>query len=374
MSRRTARRGPGALLPALALLLALVVASPAAAATREYWIAAVPVTWNVVPNGHNATEGETFAPEQTTIETVVYKRFTPGWKDEVRDVPWVAGDNDGIPGPLIRARVGDRILVQMPGRYFEPARLTALVGDTVTWTNSGIVIHDVRSAAGGFDSGLLAPGESFSLTLTTQGAYPYVCSIHPFMQGELDVYAIALSAPSEAVHPGESATLSGLAPAGTAEVTIVAVGADGAGVPVGVAAAGEDGSFRFTVFPSGPTEYRAVSGELESPTALVSVSAAVYLRRVRAAGRAVVLEVSTSPAQAGAPVVLERYAPERFTWVQRGSRAASTPTRRLLPIRPQAPDPSAGGARRGRGRLRPRREPARLGRAGSRLTPLASLR
>ena len=41
---------------ALAALLATGVAALAAApsagaATREYWVAAVPVTWNMVPNG-----------------------------------------------------------------------------------------------------------------------------------------------------------------------------------------------------------------------------------------------------------------------------------------------------------------------------------
>jgi FtsP/CotA-like multicopper oxidase with cupredoxin domain len=110
MSLGARLRGPGVLLSALALLL-LLAAAPAGAATREYWIAAVPVTWNIVPNGRNAIEHETFPPEETTVRTVVYKAFTKGWKRPLPDVPWVSGDNDGIPGPLIRARVGDRILV-----------------------------------------------------------------------------------------------------------------------------------------------------------------------------------------------------------------------------------------------------------------------
>ncbi len=81
------------------------------APVREYWIAAVPVTWNVVPNGRNAIEHETFTPEQTTFRTIVYKRFTKDWARALPNNPNVAGDNDGIPGPLLRARVGERILV-----------------------------------------------------------------------------------------------------------------------------------------------------------------------------------------------------------------------------------------------------------------------
>ena len=112
MAVRRSLRGLGALLPALALLVA-----PAARATEpsgrtlHYWIAAVPTTWNVVPNGRDAIEGETIAPEKTTFDTVVYKAFTPNWRTPLRDVPWIAGDNDGIPGPLIRARVGDTVFV-----------------------------------------------------------------------------------------------------------------------------------------------------------------------------------------------------------------------------------------------------------------------
>ena len=43
-------------------MLALVaLPAPAAAATRkDIWIAAVPTTWNVVPNERNAIEGERY--------------------------------------------------------------------------------------------------------------------------------------------------------------------------------------------------------------------------------------------------------------------------------------------------------------------------
>jgi FtsP/CotA-like multicopper oxidase with cupredoxin domain len=110
MTRPGTRRGRGLVL-ALSVLLLGLAAAPAQAATKTYWIAAVPVTWNIVPNGHDPITGEEFTPGETTLNTVVYKAFTRSWGRPLRDVPWVAGDNDGIPGPLIRARVGDRIVV-----------------------------------------------------------------------------------------------------------------------------------------------------------------------------------------------------------------------------------------------------------------------
>ena len=45
---------------------------------REYWIAAVPVVWHVVPNERDAIMGETFDPAKTTMQTIVYRQFTPG--------------------------------------------------------------------------------------------------------------------------------------------------------------------------------------------------------------------------------------------------------------------------------------------------------
>jgi len=76
-----------------------------------YWIAAVPVRWNVVPNEHDAINHVTFKPEETTFDTTVYRAFTPGFGRELADKPGVSADNDGIPGPTIRARVGDKIVV-----------------------------------------------------------------------------------------------------------------------------------------------------------------------------------------------------------------------------------------------------------------------
>ena len=39
-------------------------------------MAAVPVTWNVVPNERNAIEGERFTQAQTVFRTVAYRQYT----------------------------------------------------------------------------------------------------------------------------------------------------------------------------------------------------------------------------------------------------------------------------------------------------------
>jgi manganese oxidase len=96
---------PAALLAVLAL--AISGAGAASAPVVEVWVAAVPVTWNVVPNGHDAIGHMEMPAGGTTMRTVVYRQFT---RDFEKLVPNAPGDR-GIQGPLIRARVGDTILV-----------------------------------------------------------------------------------------------------------------------------------------------------------------------------------------------------------------------------------------------------------------------
>ncbi len=168
-------RGPGALLPALVAVLVAAALSPSAgAATREYWIAAVPVTWNIVPNERDAIEHMTFSPEETTVRTVVYKAYTRNWERELPDVRRLAGDNDGIPGPLIRARVGDTILV-----HFENL-------DTEFNRPHSMHFHGVRYRFGSDGSYIpgfstrganVKPGDSYTYRLeavaSSAGVWPY---------------------------------------------------------------------------------------------------------------------------------------------------------------------------------------------------------
>jgi FtsP/CotA-like multicopper oxidase with cupredoxin domain len=95
---------------------ALSAAPVASAATREYWVAAVPVTWNMVPNGRNAIDRMTFEPYQTVFPTVVYRRFTRGWRKPLPNTTRGSSNQDLIPGPLLHARVGDRIVVHFKNR------------------------------------------------------------------------------------------------------------------------------------------------------------------------------------------------------------------------------------------------------------------
>ncbi len=182
MTGSSAPRGPRALaLAALAgavlVLLATgaitsVAAGGASArgAVREYWVAAVPVTWNVVPNERNAIEGERFTREQTVLRTVAYRQYT---KDFAKQIP-KAPDNPGLQGPLLHARVGDRLVVHFRNL------------DTVTNQAHSMHFHGVRYRFGSDGASIpgfsgpganVRPGETFTYRFEagpgTQGVWPY---------------------------------------------------------------------------------------------------------------------------------------------------------------------------------------------------------
>ena len=56
--------------------------------------------------------------------------------------------------------------------FFDPANIGVPVGATVCWTNNGQITHTATSDTGVFDSGFLAPGESFVFTFGSSDVYP----------------------------------------------------------------------------------------------------------------------------------------------------------------------------------------------------------
>ncbi|HWH33726.1 MAG TPA: plastocyanin/azurin family copper-binding protein, partial [Acidimicrobiales bacterium] len=66
---------------------------------------------------------------------------------------------------------------------FVPPTVTISAGDTVRWTNNGSDHHTVTASNGAFDGHLFANGDTFTHTFATAGQFPYVCEIHPGMDG-----------------------------------------------------------------------------------------------------------------------------------------------------------------------------------------------
>jgi len=78
--------------------------------------------------------------------------------------------------------------VKIDNFSFGPATLTVAAGTTVTWTNRDDIPHTVVSTAHTFKSKVVDTDEEFSYTFTKPGTFPYFCSIHPKMTGEVVVH------------------------------------------------------------------------------------------------------------------------------------------------------------------------------------------
>jgi plastocyanin len=81
---------------------------------------------------------------------------------------------------------------------FTPNPLTISLADggVVQWFNddqtasaysTNGVTHNITADDGSFASGNLNAGSTFQTTFSTQGTFPYHCSIHPTMQGTVTV-------------------------------------------------------------------------------------------------------------------------------------------------------------------------------------------
>jgi len=71
------------------------------------------------------------------------------------------------------------------GNAFQPATLEVAVGDVITFENQDAAPHDV--SIDGKDLGTQGQGESVTWTAEKAGTFPYSCTIHPSMTGEIVV-------------------------------------------------------------------------------------------------------------------------------------------------------------------------------------------
>lgn len=71
---------------------------------------------------------------------------------------------------------------------FQPPKITVKVGQTVGWINVSTQPHNVifqDKTVGASD--LLQKGQTFKVTFQKPGTYKYTCTLHPGMDGEIDV-------------------------------------------------------------------------------------------------------------------------------------------------------------------------------------------
>jgi FtsP/CotA-like multicopper oxidase with cupredoxin domain len=147
--------------------------APAASArTRDFWVAAVPVTWNAVPNQRDAITATTYDPAQTVFPTTVYRRYTRNWGHPLRNSSVGSGNADLIPGPLLRARRGDKLRVHFKNRDPRESHSMHFHGVSYKPSSDGSYLPGVSGRDGD-----VRPGQTWTYRLTagrdSVGVWPY---------------------------------------------------------------------------------------------------------------------------------------------------------------------------------------------------------
>jgi plastocyanin len=100
----------------------------------------------------------------------------------------------GLPWPTEATPTVTQIIMEDGSPYFAPVTATISSGSPIRWDNPTPTHHTVThnacvdgSAACAFDSGTVAPGDSYTIAGLPPGRYPYHCRIHPIMRGVLTV-------------------------------------------------------------------------------------------------------------------------------------------------------------------------------------------
>jgi plastocyanin len=84
---------------------------------------------------------------------------------------------------------GDGTSIDMRNIQFSPKEQAVKVGEKVTWVNQDDVDHNVTSTKGPlkFQSNDYGKGDTFTYTPNKAGKVEYTCTLHPGMDGVLNV-------------------------------------------------------------------------------------------------------------------------------------------------------------------------------------------
>src|SRR5207248_7538274 len=161
--------------------------------------------------------------------------------------------------------------VQIKRSGFVPAAITINQGDSVTWTNTDTIDHQVVANGGSFASPILKAGKSWTHTFNHGGTFHYPDSLHPSLKGTVvvsgapDQVTLATSAPI--VKFGGTVTLTGSVSNKKAGETVTIVQLPYGQTTKQVIATLQTtsgGVFSFNVTPQVNTTYQAQWKTLES--------------------------------------------------------------------------------------------------------------
>lgn len=102
--------------------------------------------------------------------------------EDVGEAAGEAGDEVAPSGDAARSAK-----VEIEDFAYDPDPVTIEEGGKVTWINRDSVPHTATAEDGSFDTGTLAEGKIGSESFKEPGTYAYTCTIHPEMEGTVEV-------------------------------------------------------------------------------------------------------------------------------------------------------------------------------------------
>jgi len=227
--------------------------------------------------------------------------------------------------------------VQIKRSGFAPASVTINQNDSVTWTNSDTIDHQVVANGGSFASPILKAGKSWTHTFAHGGTFHYHDSLHPSLRGTVvvrgapDQVTLATSAP--VVKFGGTVTLTGTVSNKKAGETVTIVQLPYGQTNKQVVATLQTttgGVFTYTVTPQLNTTYQAQWKTLES-SVIVQVQPAIKLPFVSRTGY-FHFYVTAGTSFAGKTVYLQRFTLAR-QWMNVRALTLGSKSGRLISVR-----------------------------------------
>lgn len=193
---------------------------------------------------------------------------------------------------------------------FAPHSVDALPGDVVSWANNSGRSHTVTADSGQFISGTVADGDRFNHVFETVGTYPYYCTIHPDMTGEVDVRRVTLNPLRSSLVPAKSRlVLTGRTASPATPVRVERNTGTGFHT-VATATPQTNGAWSARVVATKTATFRAATGQGVSVTRRIRVIERIV--RVSTSARGV--SVAVIPPAPYALVSLELLLRSRFGW------------------------------------------------------------
>jgi plastocyanin len=204
----------------------------------------------------------------------------------------------------------DPVPVSIQFAAFGPDTVDVLPGESVAWSNVSPRRHTVHADDDSFASPDLFGGDAFTHRFDDVGAYPYHCTVHPSMVGEVDVRRVTLGPlPVAQIPAGSPVEFEGRT-ADLGEPVRIERAAGAGFETIASASPAADGTWRTTVAATQTGDYRASDSQGASGSRRLLVSTRKI--RLRATRRGVVATVT--PSLPYGRVTLQQVLRERFGW------------------------------------------------------------